>query len=309
MISHLKTRLLACAFTTLAVLHPTAGHCAATPATRAVPVAAAQLDHISITSTGTGDPVFLIPGLSTPRSVWDGVAAGLARNHRVYLVQVNGFGGDDPRANLTGGLLEGVVADLHAYIAAHKLGGVPIVGHSLGGLAGLMLAKKHPDDVRKLMMVDSVPFVAQMFLPSATVAMVEHQAKAMRDRMAKAYGKPADESFAQATADRLALKPQSRRQVASFVKAADPRVSAEAFYEGMTTDLRGDLASIATPITLLYPWSAETPKNAVEPLYRQAFAKAPHVNYVEVADSAHFIMLDQPEVFAASLRKFLGGEL
>ena len=55
-----------------------------------------RLPHISIVSEGSGSPVVLIPGLSTPRAVWDGVAAELAKSHRVILVQVNGFAGDDP---------------------------------------------------------------------------------------------------------------------------------------------------------------------------------------------------------------------
>ena len=54
------------------------------------------MDHISIETIGKGSPVILIPGLSRPRAVWDGVAPELAKTHRVILVQVNGFGGDDP---------------------------------------------------------------------------------------------------------------------------------------------------------------------------------------------------------------------
>ena len=50
--------------------------------------------------------------------------------------------------------------------------------------------------------------------------------------------------------------PKSRAKVKAWVKQADPRVTGEALYEDMTTDLRPDMAAIATPITLVYPWSA-----------------------------------------------------
>ena len=91
------------------------------PIHAASPIASApaeRLPHISIQEIGKGSPVVLIPGLSSPRAVWDGVAPALARDHRVILVQVNGFGGDDPGANLKPGILDGIVADLHGWLAA-----------------------------------------------------------------------------------------------------------------------------------------------------------------------------------------------
>ena len=54
--------------------------------------------------------------------MWDGIAPKLARDHQVILVQVNGFAGDDPGANLEPGVLAGIVKDLHSYIASHRLG-------------------------------------------------------------------------------------------------------------------------------------------------------------------------------------------
>ena len=96
----------------------TPAHCAASPAKGA---AEERLPHISVQSKGTGTAVVMIPGLSTPRAVWDGIAPELARNHRVLLVQVNGFAGDDPGANLQPGVLDGIAADLSAYLTSHHI--------------------------------------------------------------------------------------------------------------------------------------------------------------------------------------------
>lgn len=265
-----------------------------------------QMDHISVEVTGAGSPVILIPGLSSPRAVWDGVASELARRHRVYLVQVNGFAGDDPRGNLQPGILAGIVADLHALVAQEKLAGAAVAGHSMGGLTGLLWAKAWPADLGKLMIVDSLPFTGDIFVPNATVAMIEPQAAAMREQMKAAYGKPADEATVSGTAAALALKPESRAKVAAWMRAADPRVSGQAMYEDLTTDLRPDLAGIATPITLVYPWSAQMPKERAEPFYKAEYAKAPHVTFVDVGDSAHFVMLDQPDAFRAAILAFAG---
>jgi pimeloyl-ACP methyl ester carboxylesterase len=274
------------------------------PASAAItaPANVTQMGHISIQVIGKGSPIVLIPGLSSPRAVWDGVAPDLARNHKVYLVQINGFAGDDPRDNLIPGLLDGVVAELHAYIVDNKLQGAAVVGHSLGGLVSLMLARGHPGDIGRLMIVDSLPYIGALFMPDATVAALEPIAAATRDKLAASYGKPADVAGATATANQLALKPDSRTKVAAWAQASDPRVTGLALYEDMTTDLRAAIAGIATPITLVYPASPRA-----DALYHAEYAKTPHVTFVPVADSAHFVMLDQAEAFRAALTAFLAG--
>jgi pimeloyl-ACP methyl ester carboxylesterase len=299
-----KARLIAAiAFPALAF---NVAHAKAAPAPAATAASAeVRMDHISVVTMGKGSPVILIPGLSSPRAVWDGVASNLAKTHRVVLVQVNGFGGDDAGGNLKPGVLDGVVADLDAYVAKNRLSGAAVIGHSMGGLVGLMLAKAHPADVGKLMIVDSLPWFGMLFGPTATVAAVEPRARAMRDQMAASYGKP-DAANAEGTAKALALKPESQAKVVDWVMKADTRVSAQAMYEDMTTDLRGDLKDIATPITLLYPSSAGLPAAMADPFYKGAYAAAPHVTYQRVDDSAHFIMLDQPEVFAKAVAAFVG---
>lgn len=301
-----KARLLAAVAAPLFLLQATPGNCLPLAA---VTSAAMQMEHISVTSTGRGSPVILIPGLATPRAVWDGVAPSLARTHRVYVVQVNGFGGDDPRANLQPGVLEGVVADLHGLIAGEKIAGAAVVGHSLGGLVGLMLAREHATDVGRLMVVDSLPYFGVLMAPpgiEVTTAMVEPQAKVMRDKVAASYGKPVDAVVIDSQVKGLALKPDSIALMKPWATKADARVTAEAMYEDLTTDLRQDLHSIATPITLVYPWhdgGNELP--VTRAFYHRQYAAAPHVTFVEVADSAHFVMLDQPEGFAKALDAFL----
>ena len=274
-------------------------------AARAAPAPLEQrLPHISIVSEGHGTPVVLIPGLSTPREVWDGIAPELARNHRVILVQVNGFAGDDPAANLKAGLLAGAVEDLHSYLAAEKLTKAKVIGHSMGGLVAMQLAKAHKEDVSALMIVDSLPYVGDIFVPNATVAQLEPQAKAMRDQMVASFGKT-DPAIAQRTASTMALTPAAQAKVASWIGTADSRVSGEAMYEDLTTDLRPAMGEIATPITLVFPYSPAMPKERAEPFYHAEYAKAPNVTFVPIADSGHFIMLDQPKAFDAALNEFL----
>jgi len=299
MIGHLGLRIAASAMALGSAFFPVA-----TQAAASTPIL--QMPHISVVSIGKGTPVILIPGLSSPRSVWDGVVPGIAKNHRVYVVQVNGFAGDAPGANLSPGILDGIVEDLHTLIARENITGTAIVGHSMGGLVALKLAEKHRADPGRIMIVEGLPFIGTLFSPAATVAMVEPQAKAMRDAQVASYGKPVSDAAAQAIAERLALKPVARALVSSWAKAADPRVSGAAMYEDMTSDLRPVMKTIATPITLVYPWSAGGPtKPQADALYRAAYKDAPHVSFVDIGEAGHFVRLDQPVAFEEAVGAFL----
>lgn len=76
-------------------------------------------------------------------------------------------------------------------------------------------------------------------------------------------------------------------------------------YEDLTTNLRPAMAGIATPITLVYPFSTAMPRERADGFYRAAYASAPYITYAPVANSGHFVMLDQPAAFAAAVEAFL----
>jgi len=268
-----------------------------------------RMDHISIVKMGRGSPVVLIPGLASPRGVWDGVAPELARRHSVYLVQVNGFAGDEPGSNLKAGILDGIVSDLAAYMDREKIGKTPVIGHSMGGLAGLMFAKAHPAKVERLMIVDALPFFAVLLARGGeepTAASVEPIAKMMRDQVAARYGKPVTAESVASDVAGLALKPESHTKMAAWAAAADPRVTAQAMYEDLITDFRPSLESIEAPLTVVVPWSsAKFGKDRTLAFYARQYSGAPSVTYSDIAEAGHFVMLDQPEAFGAAVNAFL----
>jgi pimeloyl-ACP methyl ester carboxylesterase len=64
---------------------------------------------------------------------------------------------------------------------------------------------------------------------------------------------------------------------------------------------------IKMSVTILYPWDPSTgmPQAAVDALYRKGFAALPKKTLLRIENSFHFIMLDQPNVFAAQVDAFL----
>jgi pimeloyl-ACP methyl ester carboxylesterase len=254
-----------------------------------------------------GTDVILIPGLSSSRDVYAAEAKLLTANYRVHLIQIAGFAGDPAGPNATGPILAPVVEQLHQYIVINKLQQPAIIGHSLGGLLGLMLADAHPEDVGKLLIVDSLPFSALAFAPEATVDVVTPQAADMRNQMIAASS-DVFAAMANQTASYLVLNPDARKLVAASSIASDRTVMANAMYEDLVTDVRPRLATIKTPTTLLYPFDAAAvgpDSTKIDTVYTNAYATMPNIHLVRIDDSRHFIMYDQPVAFDKAVQAFL----
>jgi pimeloyl-ACP methyl ester carboxylesterase len=256
---------------------------------------------------GKGPDVILIPGLSSSRDVYAAEAKLLTPNYRLHLIQIAGFAGEPAGPNATGPILAPVVEQLHQYIVTNKLQHPAIIGHSFGGLLGLMLADAHPEDVGKLLIVDSLPFYALVFAPKATVEVVTPQAAAMRDQMIAA-SPDVYAAMANQTASYLVLNPDSRKLVAANSIASDGNVMANAMYEDLITDLRPRLATIKTPVTLIYPYDAaavgpDTTK--IDTVYTSAYSTMPNLKIHRIDDSRHFIMYDQAAAFDKAVQAFL----
>lgn len=266
----------------------------------------AQMDHVSIQATGSGPPLVLIPGLASPRDVWSPFVAELARTHWVLLVQVNGFGGDDPRGNAGENILPGVVADIAAFLESEHPGQkAAVVGHSMGGVVGMMLARDHPERVDRLLVVDALPFFGSLFGPTATVETMRPTFDNMRRLIASGAGRTGEPSASDPSVATMSATPEGRLQVARWSRAANPAVVGQALYEDALTDLRPDLAAIArVPTTVLYAVPAQMGERA-RVLWTGQYAPAPGIRMVAVEDSMHFIMLDQPERFRTELNAFL----
>lgn len=253
---------------------------------------------------GQGPDVIFIPGLGSSRDVWAAQADALAATHRLHLVQLNGFAGQ-PVGAPAGQVVQPVVDELAQYIEATHLNHPAVIGHSMGGFTGLMLARQHPGDVGRLMIVDSLPFFSAMFGPQVTAQNAEPQARAMRDGIAAAD----DATFtAQQNAGiaRLMKTEAHRAEVVGWGVASDRATFAQAMYEVMTTDMRPEVANIQTPITVVYAYDATMgPEAMIDGLYRGQYAPAPHVSFVRVDGSYHFIMFDQPAAFQAAVADFL----
>jgi len=123
--------------------------CACDAARRSEPVAFTS-DRISITTRGDGPDVILVPGVGAHADVWAAIADSLDETFRVHTVQVFGFAGTPASANADGPVAAPVSDEIARYVREQKLDRPAIIGHSMRGAIGMMMAARHPDVVGKL---------------------------------------------------------------------------------------------------------------------------------------------------------------
>ena len=260
--------------------------------------------RFSVEVRGNGPDVILIPGLGSSRDVWDVQVAALEGTHRLHLVQVAGFAGEAAPAS-TGAMIDPLVEELAEYIESYTSGQPSVIGHSMGGLTGLILARRHPERVSRVMIVDSLPFFSAVFGPQATAAGVEPQARMMRDQLI-ALDAASFAAQQQMGVGRLVKTESYRQTIADWSVASDRTAFAQSMYEVMTTDMRGEVANVQTPLTIVYAYDpAMGPETMIDGLYRGGFGPAPNATFVRIDGSYHFIMVDQPAAFQAAVANFL----
>jgi len=265
--------------------------------------------RFTVETVGEGPDIVLIPGLGSVPAVYDGQMDMLASNQRVHRITVAGFDGSAPGPNAQGPVLAPLVEELAQYIATLPGGRATIIGHSMGGFTGLNLALDHPDRVERLMIVDSLPFYSVVFDPNATAQGMEPMATAARAQMiAQPAQDPEEVDCANPSMMMrwMVIDEEALCLVMRQTASADPRVSAQLFYELATSDARPRLGEIELPVTMLYPVDPAIHDGAaMDTLYAGQYADLDGIELVRIDNSRHFIMYDQPEAFARALTAFL----
>jgi pimeloyl-ACP methyl ester carboxylesterase len=263
-------------------------------------------ERLSVKTVGSGPDVLLIPGLSSSPDVWRSTVAAMP-GYRFHIVHVAGFAGKPAGANSSGPVVEPVAGEIARYIREKGLKKPAVVGHSLGGAWAMMVAGRNPGLVSRIMVVDMLPFLGNMFGgPAATPDSVRPIAEQMRKGIATTAGEARRKQIEQTVAGMVRTE-ALRSAIIAHSLASDPAASGQAMYDLVTTDLRPDLAKIKAPLTVLYvtPTGAPVTDAQMDQFYAMSYSGAPQAVLKRIPDSAHFIMLDSPEAFRKEMKAFL----
>jgi pimeloyl-ACP methyl ester carboxylesterase len=261
--------------------------------------------EVERTGEAGGASVLFIPGLSTPGEVWTQSVAALGTGVDAHIVTLAGFG--DLPASGEGAFVTPVVEELATYLDAHQLDDVTVIGHSMGGQIGLQLAALRPDAVSDIIIVDSAPFFARLFNPAVT----PDQAAAYGLSLAGQMAAMPREQFLAMSRQGLAIQsntPEGQARVSAWLESADQTAVARAMGEVAGGDFRPVLPGVKARVRVLIAWADGMPMSAEDLLavYRDQYAGLEDVTMQIIADSRHFIMLDQQDRFVAELRTVLG---
>jgi len=271
--------------------------------------------HVRVDGEAGGRDIILIPGLSSSPEVWQGTVDHLGAGWRVHRIHIQGFAGAPAEGNAQTGATPTPVAapvaeEIARYIAEQGLEKPAVVGHSMGGTIGLMLAARHPDSVGKLMVVDMIPFMGAMFAPpGASNEAITTMADQVYAGMASVSRAEYDQRATVSLTGMIATE-GLRAGPLEDSRTSDQKVSAAAFRELIVTDLRPELSGIVAPTEVMYVKFNDprmTPE-ITDQIFRSSFANLPGVTLKRIDDSAHFIMLDQPQAFYGELDAFLSAK-
>lgn len=165
------------------------------------------------------------------------------------------------------------------------------------------------DVLSRLMVVDMPPNIGALFAPPGAS---KEQVRAIADRIGAGMANNTPEqrkASAAATIDSMVNNVAMRPVGVEDSVTSDPVMASHVYPELLTTDMGPELARITVPLTVLYvqPKSVPIPEAQFDAAYKGWYAAVPHVTLKRIADSAHFIMWDQPARFQAALKAFLDG--
>jgi pimeloyl-ACP methyl ester carboxylesterase len=257
---------------------------------------------IGLETQGSGEALVLLHGVGTHRSVWRRAAPALARGRLVAAADLPGFGESTPTAR---GFELDEVADLLAEGLIERVEPpFDLLGNSLGGAVAVVLASRHPQLVRRLVL--SAP---ALFAPrNAAIARAAGLAAGQLIDARRVLGAPLSRN---GVARYLLLRSAISRP--ERLSAEDARLMLEAsrgasripdaIASVLSADLRPRLAELDMPLGVI--WGERDSVIAIGALdtIREL---APAAAVERMPDVGHVPQLERPREFAAAVERVLG---
>ncbi|PRP67709.1 alpha/beta fold hydrolase [Nonlabens agnitus] len=257
----------------------------------------AQNDPIRVTVSGSGDPILLLSGFATNGDeAWQSTTELLTKDYECHIVNYAGFAGMEPVAFPW---LPKVITAIEEYIKNRNLKKPIVIGHSLGGTIGIHLAANKELDISKLIIVDALPATGAMMMPDFKPERFQYESPYNDQMLAMNENEFTQMSLGMAAG--MTSNVNGQKQIANWMQATDRKTYVYGYTDYLKFDVREDLRNISIPVTILgagKPYGVETARAN----YTNQYQNLQQYDLKMNEDSAHFIMMDQPEWFLEQIQ-------
>lgn len=244
---------------------------------------------------GKGAPVLLFPGFGCTGEVWNETVAELSKNYECHIFTFAGFGNVPP---IEGSWLSTIKDQVISYVKTKKIKNATLIGHSLGGTLSLWLASQETNLFKKLILVDALPASAALMIPNykgETIPYDNPQSKMMLAMDQKAFNAMNSQSTSY-----MCLNKDKQKTINEWMSIADRKTYVYGYIDMLNLDLRKEISKIKIPVVILAATNPDL--TTVQNTYKAQYENLPSVKIDYAANSAHFVMYDQPEWFIEKVK-------
>ncbi|MCW3992213.1 MAG: alpha/beta hydrolase [Candidatus Bathyarchaeota archaeon] len=240
---------------------------------------------------GSGPKLVLLHSMGMDAHGFDRFAGALRGEYQVLAFDILDHGDSDKPG-------EAVGLGEHAEILRggyRQLGFVPsvLIGHSVGGMMGMILAAEHPDELRGLALVDIAPFDPSTRPKRPFPPEYFPDEEEARDYIRGRYPRFTPEAV-------------ENRMRHAFVRDEGGRLrlkgTGEAIRPGLAADLWPYVERIETPTLLILGSDSDLVTNETVERMKSTM---PSLEVVTVEGATHMVPQDKPEEFEGHVRAFL----
>jgi 3-oxoadipate enol-lactonase len=247
---------------------------------------------VDVAQAGAGRDLVLLHSLLADRSAFDRVVPALARDHRVWLINLPGYG-----ASTAAGASVQDYAD-HIAVLLHELKlprQTDVLGNGLGGFIAVALACRHGDLFQHLIVADSLA----TFPPAAKEPLRMMAERVRQQGMSAVLDAAINRMFPQPF---IAANPEIVAERKAALGKADPNCFSAACTALAQVDLEPLLSGIRNP-TLVMAGALDTATPT--PLARRLADGIRGSKFLEIRDCGHCPQLEKPDIFVNTVVEFL----
>lgn len=255
-------------------------------------------ESFEVTVKGKGEPILLFPGFGCTGDIWNETVDELSKTNECHVFTFAGFGTVKP---IETPWLSKIKEDIIAYAKTKELNKPTLIGHSLGGTLSYWLAASEPDLFNKIIAVDALPCSAALMISNYSGEIIPYdnpQSEMMLEMDEESFQKMNSQ-----TVNFMCLNKSKQKELIEMMNKVDRKTFVYGYIDMLNLDLRSEITKIKIPVVIL---AATFPdKTSVVKTYQSQFEKLPTVKIIYADNSAHFVMLDQPEWFIKNLTENL----